>query len=294
MVAPTLTIFANFRINNEERYRRMRDSFNSFKHINATKWVINVRGLYKLKTILFLREQLGEKLYPHLIESEKGWFYDTREMLPQIDTDFVFFWIEDHINLVSETKYDEILNEMQENKVDFLIYSWWHDGIKKRFEHINRDKTESLSIYQMNLKNIEKIEEVLGRYFYMISAVGIFGNRLFKKVIQSNHPRLKRWPKETPFDFEKRSYDREFLPFTLAIPNSELFASIDDDQDIEGYSLVSRGYYKSDIQRETIRTMEYGRKKINRINKIDRIKRFVPLPIRKMYSFYVKLKNTLN
>ena len=52
---PTLTIFANFRINNEERYQRMKNSFMSFKDINAQKWVINVRGSYKLKTILFLK-----------------------------------------------------------------------------------------------------------------------------------------------------------------------------------------------------------------------------------------------
>ncbi|WP_157834490.1 hypothetical protein [Candidatus Ruthturnera calyptogenae] len=53
MNTPTLTIFANFRINNEERYQRMKDSFESFKDIKAQKWVINVRGSYKLKTIFF-------------------------------------------------------------------------------------------------------------------------------------------------------------------------------------------------------------------------------------------------
>ena len=59
----SLTIFANFKIDNEERYLRMKDSFISFKDISAEKWVINIRGSYKSDTFDFLKKHLGEKLY---------------------------------------------------------------------------------------------------------------------------------------------------------------------------------------------------------------------------------------
>ena len=44
MKNPSLTVFSNFRINDEERLIRLKDSFYSFKDICAEKWVINIRG----------------------------------------------------------------------------------------------------------------------------------------------------------------------------------------------------------------------------------------------------------
>ena len=91
MSKTSLVVFANFRINNEERYLRLKDSFFSFKDISAKKWVINIRGSYKEQTKFFLQEHLQDKFYHHNIESKKGWFHDTRTMLKDIDSDFVFF-----------------------------------------------------------------------------------------------------------------------------------------------------------------------------------------------------------
>ena len=54
----SLVVFANFRIDNEERYLRLKDSFFSFKDISAEKWVINIRGSYKEQTKNFLQENL--------------------------------------------------------------------------------------------------------------------------------------------------------------------------------------------------------------------------------------------
>ena len=47
---PTLSVFSNFRINDEERFFRLKDSCLSFKDIDAVKWVINIRGKLKNET----------------------------------------------------------------------------------------------------------------------------------------------------------------------------------------------------------------------------------------------------
>ena len=59
----SLVVFANFRIDNKERYLRLKDSFFSFKDISAEKWVINIRGSYKEQTKNFLQEHLKNKFY---------------------------------------------------------------------------------------------------------------------------------------------------------------------------------------------------------------------------------------
>ena len=56
-------------------------------------WVINIRGSYKSHTFDFLKEHLGEKLYHYDLQSSNGWFHDTRVMLKDINSDYIFFWI---------------------------------------------------------------------------------------------------------------------------------------------------------------------------------------------------------
>ena len=94
-----LSVFANFRIDSKERLLRMRDSFDSFCDEDVDKWVVNIRGPLKEEAGEFLRNRLGEKLELFELESKKGWFHDSRKMLNKINSDYVFFWIEDHLNI---------------------------------------------------------------------------------------------------------------------------------------------------------------------------------------------------
>ena len=259
------------------------DSFFSFKGISAEKWVINIRGSYKEQTKNFLQEHLQNKFYHYDMESKKGWFYDTRTMLKDIDSNFVFFWIEDHINMIDVSKYDEILNEMKENQCEHLCYSWWHEGYKKNFNLLEVKESSNLNIYQMNKENIKIIQKNMDmdEEFYTVSVASITSSKLFKKIISSNHPRLKRWPKNTPFDFEKNNTDVDFLGFNLAVSKFELFAPIDDDHSQgTGYSLIDRGLYPNRMSRNQVQNLE----SIIEKNKFIWIKKYLPKPILKLLS----------
>ena len=79
---------------------------------------------------------------------------------------------------------------------------------------------------------------------YIIGCTAFFSRELFKRILISDDERQAiKWPKETPFDFEKSSYDRHWLPIRTGVPKKELFASIDDDSIAPGSSLISRGLY---------------------------------------------------
>ena len=43
----TLAVFANFRIDSNERLKRMKDSYFSFENSRINQWIINIRGKYK-------------------------------------------------------------------------------------------------------------------------------------------------------------------------------------------------------------------------------------------------------
>ena len=92
-----VTIFANFRINSQDRLSRLMKSFESFQSAKIDKWVINIRGEYKTLAGDFLTQELPDKLDLFYMESSEGWFADSKKMLSHIKSNYVLVWMEDHI-----------------------------------------------------------------------------------------------------------------------------------------------------------------------------------------------------
>lgn len=246
-----LNIFANFFIDSEERFLRMKDSFNSFSQINADSWVINCRGRYREEVLAFLKDNLGDKLIPFQLNSKQGWFHDTRQMLPAIKSEYILFWLEDHINLAPVELLDSIVAEMKSKELEYLLYTFWQFGrLRNRYDGVELNRGHFIDYFVHDLDNNNIIQSNIGGS-YLISAASILSSNLFRRVILADDPVPKRWPKETPFDFEKSPTDTHWLPIKVAILREELFASIDDDHGIPGYCLQSRGLYPLRIPRQT-------------------------------------------
>ena len=56
------SVFANFFIDTEERFLRLKDSFFSFNKANISEWLINIRGDFKNEVKNFLEENVSENL----------------------------------------------------------------------------------------------------------------------------------------------------------------------------------------------------------------------------------------
>ena len=246
-----LTIFGNFFIHTKENLLRMKDSFLSFKDISATNWVINIRGQFRYEAMTYLKYFLGKRLTAFTLTGDAGWFHDSRIMMESIKSSHVFFWIEDHINLVSDMSiYDQIINELSLSKSDFMYYSFY--WTRKRYEHIEKTKMQRISWFDLNIDTFHKVT-AKHPGTYIIGAVGIFTFDLFSRIILSEDPQQAiKWPPHTPFDFEKSSYDTHWLPIRMAVPELELFASIDDDSIVPGSCLISRGLYPEREKRQTM------------------------------------------
>ena len=250
----SLTVFANFKIDSEERLQRMKDSFESFKDAEINQWVINARGHYKDDAIQYLKDRLGEKLISLYLESKEGWFSDSRKMIGVIKYDYIFFWIEDHICMCGTEKLDAIVSEMKRSDVEYLGYSWFGMGRSlNQFKGINGTDGNEITSYNYS-KKINKIRQnnslnEIGEKSYIISACGIFSRALFIKILMQKRPFLPRWPRETPFDFEKRWDDTYILSICYGVSKYEIFASIDDDNLYKGSSLFSRGLYPKRVNR---------------------------------------------
>ena len=146
MTMSHLSIFANFRIDSEERFLRMKDSFYSFHNANIKKWIINVRGDYAEDTIKFLKSNINSdslKIFNN--ESGKGWFYDTNNLIKWIDSQLIMIWIEDQICMCGPDKLDLIIEDMYQSNVDYMGYTWFGLGtFIKEFNNIIKCELNSI------------------------------------------------------------------------------------------------------------------------------------------------------
>lgn len=259
-----LTVFANFHIDSAERLLRMKDSFNSFRRAAIDRWVVNARGSRREDALEFLQGQLGEKLKAFRLESGRGWFHDSRQMLSWIESDYVLFWIEDHICMCGPEHLDAVVSQMRSNAVEYLEYTWFGAGaLLREFDAIPRIEGEDIIALdfdrQANALRQENCIKMIGRNVYIISCCGIFARHLFQRILMTRHPLFRRSPKRTPFDFEKRWDDEMFLPIRFGVPRKELFAAIDDDNLFAGDSLFSRGLYPVRVRRSEMLEIREGR-----------------------------------
>ncbi len=294
MNQPSLAIFANFFIDNKERLQRMKDSFYSFKDTEPKEWVINIRGGLKHEAGNFLKKELGEDLNLFFLQSKQGWMHDSNTISKKINSDYVFYWIEDHILISSPIDLKNCIMEMKEFNVDSFLYSFFLNEIKKQFNLIEPHKLgKYIKVYKLDQKNCSKIRKLVGE-FYNVNCVSIMRKDFFIKILLSPKPYLKRWHRNLPFDFEKVSNDKVFPVIWYALPNQEQFVAIDDDLYQPGYSLISRGLYLNRISRNNMKILEFGY-----LEKIkEQIRKLIPIKLRQLilwpFKFFMRLFYTLN
>lgn len=267
------TVFANFCIDSEERFLRLKDSFFSFKDSNIQEWLINIRGSYKEKVKEFLVNNLNENLKVFFLETGEGWIEDSTRIIKNVKTKIIFFWIEDHICIKDISKINQVVEEMDENEIDHLTYSFYHNGMLiKPLESINYKKSKNITFFLYDEKNYDKIKnwhetkKIIPSY--LITGVSFMSLNLFKRNLLDSKTK-KKYHKMLPFNFEKSFFENTILPFKNGILNEELFVSIDDDHGEEGYSLISRKEYPN---RKTKKELDQIRQDKNQIFYQDKFK----------------------
>ena len=153
------TVFANYFIDIEETFLRLKDSFFSFHKANISDWRINIRGKYKHDVKKFLEKNITKDLEIYFLNSEAGWLNDSLEICNKIKSEITFFWIEDHICIDDVSKINSIAQEMYENKVDYLLYTFFHKGqYLDLLEATNYNKKKHISFFKYDIKNYESIK----------------------------------------------------------------------------------------------------------------------------------------
>jgi mannose-6-phosphate isomerase-like protein (cupin superfamily) len=211
-------------------------------------------------------------------------------MLPKAKYDYILMWNEDHLNLAPQNLYAGIAAEMKLQKIDYMLYSWWQFGDSvERYKLLDIDKFKYIDTVYLTKNKWKKLIKA-GHPYGIISSMGIFHKDFFKKLLLKDKVKLpifftknlyrimtllnyiglrfnqrecfniinrilfhklRKFPKETPFDVEKAADRTDVLPIKMGLARQELFACIDDDLGVkvkgykifDGYQLIKRGLY---------------------------------------------------
>ena len=237
---PTSTLFAfNVRINSHERLHRLLEILEYLGP--GSRLSVRIRGE-------FSNDQSLEKFnsYRNWMVFSKStyneWKLDLLEQITKSNCKHIVLLQEDHLPTVPYEELIKILSQCSQQNVDFMPLSFFPqyllfaDTLKKGAsigfkDHDvyfwNLDRSFSKSI-DTNLKN------------YPVNLVGYFSRDLLTKILCTERPLFKRYSIESPFDFEQKINETWYLPIKWAFPDNELFACVDDDHGISGYSLQSR------------------------------------------------------
>jgi hypothetical protein len=190
-----LTIFANMRVNSEERFEHLKDSFDSFSGA-SDDWLINIRGTKRTEVIAFLKERLGGRAtFFELLDDSRGWATNALEMLPQARYPYILAWVEDHINVAGEDTLRRAVSEMDAQKVKCMPYSWhgvgWTQGkAEEQRAHLRLKKGSVIETAEVSEDSWTKVTSYKN-YPYLISNVSIYDKDFYKKLLEADQ---RIWP----------------------------------------------------------------------------------------------------
>lgn len=240
------TLVFNVRIDNDERYRRLVNAVNSIPKIHGLNLSIRIRGSFKDMDYRLMHPSC---LYFGSTWNE--WNLDVIEQVLASPSDYYILMQEDHLLKMAPVNFTNLLNEIEASSVDYLPLSFYpHYGafVKdlNKILPLNIPQKE-LSVWDLDKQNY--LRSNLKSRNYPLNLIGIYKKELLLRLLTRLRPFYKQYSIQTPFNFERKPSETWFLPIRWAYPTSEVFACIDDDHGIEGYSLVSRGEYKSSVER---------------------------------------------
>jgi len=247
----------NCRINSNERIRRLTYLSEQISDIPNFTLDLRIRGdkssiAFNEIQSIFDSKQINKKQYGFWpgTNSSNNWRLDTLIQVLSRKSDYVITLQEDHLLVNSIDQLLSLIKAAKDSKVDFLPLTFFpHILNQKLVDRLVRSEpcmsNDYLNVFYISKDNFQKFEQIT-----LLSQVGLYKTKFLVKILESEKPFRKKYNHKTPYDFETRPGVDWFLPLHWGHSKNEIFACIDDDHGVSGYSLVSRGFWDSEHPRE--------------------------------------------
>ena len=250
----------NCRINSVERIRRLIYLSDQISNIPNFTLDLRVRGdsssiTFQRIQSIFDGKRINKNQYKFWPGTNSGnnWKIDTLMQVLSRKSEYMVTLQEDHFFQCSMDHFVSLIKAGQDSKIDFMPLTFFpHIVDKNRVDAFMRNElcmsNRYFNYFYISRNNFRRFEHTT-----LLSQVGLYKTKFLIDVLKSEKPFVKKYNHKTPYSFEQTPGSHWFLPLVWGYPKNEIFACVDDDHGISGYSLVSRGLWKS----EKIREIEY-------------------------------------
>ena len=183
-----------------------------------------------------------------LKEVSRDWKLNTLSMVKESNYRYYLLAQEDHLLVANLEFSSQFFNECLRLDIDVAPISFFaaHQRLREYFTN----KSARVSEICISCTLEKGWDSDLTSRVWLTSLLSLYKRELLIKLLSTPRPIIKKFPPFTPFDFEQQPGSTWFLPISIALPTSEIFACIDDGP--IGSSLQERGLYPVDKARVPI------------------------------------------
>lgn len=184
-------------------------------------------------------------IHLELKEKYRDWKLNTLLMVTESSYRYYLLAQEDHLLVANKEFSNHFFSECLRLNIDVAPVSFFDATTQLRDYLANKNSRTSEVCISCTLERGWDCN--LSSRVWLTSLLSLYKRDLLVKLLSTPRPIVKKFPPFTPFDFEQQPGSTWFLPISIALPRSEIFACIDDGP--RGSSLQERGLYPRDSTR---------------------------------------------
>ena len=244
----SVCVLLNLRLNDITKVNRFLKLVEFLASNQAFEFSIRVRGSYQEQAFGAAREILTKhhaRFMMYVGDTVPNWKLNTLAQVKESSATSFFILNEDHFPMVPVDMLVEYFHYCQKNKIDIglLVFP---ESYQRLYDYLTPQFTGLGSFFfgEMTDKTWKDIPTEVKNY--PVSLVGFYSRKYLEKILLSRRPFLRRYPFNSPFDFEQAGSEKWIFPFQIAFSKNNILGCIDDDGGQPGASLISRGLYTED------------------------------------------------
>jgi hypothetical protein len=208
-------ILINLQINEIEKFNLFKKTFSDicklFKECH-----IKIRGELAEECLSFSENLFSGDFNKYQNLTSNDWVDATLTIVDNVKSETIFIYLEDHVLIGEAEKFSEIINEINNKKIDYVSYSFFRANnlMKENILPLNPTKSQNLSVFYLN-SDSEKLINKISPNYYSLSLTSIISKKYFTEHLNGINYKYKIYNSRLMY----------FLWFFLGYPKNRICIS---------------------------------------------------------------------
>jgi hypothetical protein len=244
----SVCVLLNLRLNDLHKVKRFLKLLELLATTQQFEFSVRIRGSFKdvaIQDSYTILTKHGANFSIYSGENVANWKLNTYQQVKESNAESFFILNEDHFPVAPAYKLSEYFDFCLNERVDvgLLVFP---ASYQRMYEYLSKEITSTETFYSLDLTSKYWRGIPSEAKNYPVSLVGFYKKKYLIKLLNSRRPFVRRYPFNSPFDFEQSGDKKWIFPIRIAFAKEELLGCIDEDGSQVGSSLISRGLYTED------------------------------------------------